>query len=243
MKTFLINLDKNAERMASATKRLAEVGVEFERVPAVYGKALSAAERRECFDAFRWWCAMGRPATPGEIGCAMSHLNVYRRMTEENIPFACVMEDDVVPGDKIKSQLQFVEEWYRAGNEGVVLVSNHSRKDLASDGQVIFEQGERKIVGGVMDYFTECYTLTLNDARKILKANCPVCAPADAWGRWGKYYGLKLLHVIPSAAAQDGQVSDVREGWFTIKYMIPHKMMRVVGLAIDRFLLMLGKLA
>ena len=40
MKTFVVNLAKNTERMASMEAQLGALGMEYERIEAVYGKAL-----------------------------------------------------------------------------------------------------------------------------------------------------------------------------------------------------------
>ena len=41
---FVINLDKSTERMAKISKRLDELEIPFERMPAVYGADLSQEE-------------------------------------------------------------------------------------------------------------------------------------------------------------------------------------------------------
>ncbi|WP_191939643.1 glycosyltransferase family 25 protein (plasmid) [Pantoea agglomerans] len=32
----------------------------------------------------------------GEVGCALSHINIYRRITSEDIPLALILEDDAL---------------------------------------------------------------------------------------------------------------------------------------------------
>jgi len=39
----------------------------------------------------------GRTLTPGEIGCALSHRNIYHDLVIRDIPLALVIEDDVIP--------------------------------------------------------------------------------------------------------------------------------------------------
>ena len=80
MKVFLINLDRDQERLKAADAQLKALGVEYEWIPAVYGKSLSQEEKQRKVNRFRWWCAVGRSMTDGELGCALSHAAVYRWM-------------------------------------------------------------------------------------------------------------------------------------------------------------------
>ena len=128
MKVFLINLDVDKKRLAVADAQLRQLGVEYERIPAVYGKALSEAERRVAVNRFRWWCAIGRPILPGEIGCALSHYHIYRRLIDESIPYACILEDDVVLEREFKDQLAFVESRLSPKDPDVILLSNHTKE-------------------------------------------------------------------------------------------------------------------
>ena len=96
MKTFLINLDREKARLSATDAQLKRLRIDYERIPAVYGKTLPADVLHDAVDHFRWWCAIGWPVSPGQIGCAMSHYAIYRRMMYENIPVACVFEDDVL---------------------------------------------------------------------------------------------------------------------------------------------------
>lgn len=41
---FVINLDKSTERMAKISERLNQLGISYERIPAVYGADLSQEE-------------------------------------------------------------------------------------------------------------------------------------------------------------------------------------------------------
>ena len=97
MTAFLINLDRHPDRLTAAQDRLSQAGVRAERVSAVDGIALSPSARRAAVARFRALLARGRLYTPGQIGCALSHHAIYRRMVAEGIPAALILEDDVLP--------------------------------------------------------------------------------------------------------------------------------------------------
>lgn len=97
---FLINLDRAPDRLCRAEAQLREAGVPFERVPATDG---AAVDRRHLppEDAGAW-CA--RFCTDSMLGCALSHVRLWRRVRDEALPMALILEDDVrlVPGFRRK---------------------------------------------------------------------------------------------------------------------------------------------
>lgn len=125
MVAFLINLDKNPERLAAADAQLRGLGVDYERFPAVYGKALSREERRRKVRRFRSWCAMGRRLMDGEIGCALSHCGVYQEIVRRGLPCAAVLEDDCKLSPVLPEALREVEEWVDPTRPQVVLLTHH----------------------------------------------------------------------------------------------------------------------
>lgn len=70
-------------------------GIIAERVEAVDGRAMAPMEREKAVSRFRWWCANGYRARDGEIGCALSHQSIYRRMVAEDIPYACILQKEI----------------------------------------------------------------------------------------------------------------------------------------------------
>lgn len=90
---FLINLDRNPDRLVAATTALAQIGLLPERVPAIEGRALGEATLRAHDAAAR--ATIGRRLSPGEVGCFLSHLACAQIIVDRDLPFALVLEDDV----------------------------------------------------------------------------------------------------------------------------------------------------
>lgn len=195
MKIFLVNMDRNSERLVAADAQLKSLGVSYERFSAVDGATLSFEVRKAAVNRFRWRCAVGRSVRVGEIGCAMSHYSIYRRMIEEGIPVVCVLEDDVVLADAFPEQLKRVEEWVNPDLPQVVLLSNHTPQ--TAEGPAI--------VPAERDMYTEGYVLTLPAARALLRANWPMQVPCDHWGRWVKRGAIALYHAFPTVCSQNRQ--------------------------------------
>lgn len=92
---FLINLDKSTEKMEFMKKQLTRLKLNYERISAVCGADLSAADIDAVYSSILNKTRYHRNLTVGEIGCYMSHRHAWKRICDNNIEFAIVLEDDV----------------------------------------------------------------------------------------------------------------------------------------------------
>ena len=235
MQVFVINLDGSRERMASIDAQLRTLGVPYERISAVYGKGLSREELRRSFSSFRWWCAVGYKAAPAEIGCALSHALIYKRMVAENLPVACILEDDVVLSPDFAARVGQAEKFMNAAVPQVVLLSDHTgryknRLDVPESG----------IVTSSCGMCTDGYCLTKAAAMALLRENYPVQVPCDWWGRWVSSGAISLYHALPSVVRQDqetfgGSTIDGRVVVAELPFiaLCTYKAKRTIGKSID----------
>lgn len=96
MPVYVVNLPRDADRMQRMAAQLEALGLRFERIDAVLGRALSDAERATLYDAERNRHRFHDPLVPGEIGCYASHLKVWQRLVDGRDEAALVLEDDVL---------------------------------------------------------------------------------------------------------------------------------------------------
>lgn len=195
MKTFLINLDKNPDRLAFMDDRLKRLNIGYERIPAVYGKSLSLEERHKQFRKFRSFFAIGRKLSDGEIGCALSHLSVYRKMIAAEIPVALILEDDVAVDAGIIDVCSFLEKTLDPSRKQVAVLSAWNAESV-NDGKPSLNR-----IGSFG--CTDGYVITLAAAKEVIKLNYPVITVADSWRRWGHRGGLELFRAYPTTIAQD----------------------------------------
>lgn len=211
MKTFLVNLDRNADRLAAVSKRLAERGIAFERFPAVDGRALAPEERRRSYSPVRAALVRGWGLLPGELGCALSHLGICRRMLADGRDLVCVLEDDAIPGPGFAAALRELESKLDVTRAQVVLLSSTF---CEREPQPV-KPGLERIEGGM---FTDAYVMTRPAAEVILCANFPVCCPADWWGRFRCRAPLELYRLVPPVSRQssshdNSEVAGPRPSW------------------------------
>lgn len=91
---YVINLDRDAERLESVRGNLASLGLAFERLPAVVGKEVPDWEQLVDLPAYAWRNRLDAPRA-GEVGCYLSHLKVLETFLRTDAPWCVVLEDDV----------------------------------------------------------------------------------------------------------------------------------------------------
>lgn len=237
MRIFLINLDRDQDRLKFADSQLRRQQLVYERFSAVDGNVLSESEKRSSADPFRCWCAYGQMLRNGEIGCGLSHYRIYRKIIAEELGAACVLEDDVILEARFREQLEYAFENIDCSRPQVFLLSNHTGETSEI----------REIRKAESDMFTEGYVITRPAAELLLNVNVPMIVPCDHWGRWVKYYGLELFHVFPTVCSQnkrdfasntlDDTVRDVNAMPFLFRFW--RKSKRAVGCLIDRIIIVL----
>ncbi len=124
-KTFVINLDKDTERMQFMHTQLSGMGIEYQRVAAILGKEYTPT--KDEYDENVALLKTGQALFPNELGCALSHKKVYEMIVANNIPLALIFEDDVLLPDNFNQivteqvKLQKKYHWeYLAFNYPVV---------------------------------------------------------------------------------------------------------------------------
>ncbi|MFA5132118.1 MAG: glycosyltransferase family 25 protein [Candidatus Paceibacterota bacterium] len=96
---FVINLPIDVKKKEAVEKQLQALGAKYEFVDGIYGDDARVVER---YDAVRAIEEHGKPLYFGEKGCAVAHALVYERIVQEKIPYAVILEDDIMlPADFI----------------------------------------------------------------------------------------------------------------------------------------------
>jgi glycosyl transferase family 25 len=197
LRTFLINLDRNPERLVFMRGQLERLGMSFERFPAVYGKELTSAARAMGFSRVRSFIASKKRLSDAEIGVAMSHIGCCRRMIETEERYALILEDDVVLSDGFLATLSRVESFLSPGRPQLVVLSGYGVEGAESMPPEIRPEKSA--------WCADAYVLTLPAAKLIVKANDPVITVADSFKRWRRHFGLELYRALPATVRQDDE--------------------------------------
>lgn len=116
MKVVVINLEKNNDRLKKISENLDRLNIPFERFRAVYGKEMSKDKIKEtttdnCQNIL---------CNKGIIGCALSHITIWKRFLESNQDFICVLEDDAILKDGFQKFLDDVPSLYEKLNFDII---------------------------------------------------------------------------------------------------------------------------
>lgn len=108
----VINLDRAKEKYQHFCKNLEKVNfpINVERVPAVDGKKVDIDKKgllspRSLYDLTRSRYDHRTLATRGALGCYMSHVSMWKKIVDENLPGLVILEDDAKPNDKTYEKL------------------------------------------------------------------------------------------------------------------------------------------
>src|SRR5262245_33225985 len=93
---WVISLRRSAERRAYITSHLGRLGLPFELIDAVDGRALAPQELDASYSPQEALRHCGRGLTSGDIGCSLSHLALYRKQLDLGLDEVVVLEDDAV---------------------------------------------------------------------------------------------------------------------------------------------------
>ncbi len=200
MHIFVINLPEDNLRRIAIEKQLQSLGLDFEIFPAIRGKNLSAEETTKHYDA-KWFIRhLGRPATPGEIGCALSHIEIYRQIKAQNISHALILEDDAWLNPNLPELLNAIDEKYSPEQKNVFLltwfsaISQHNIQTLWSNYHVA------KVKSA---YCTHGYVVSNAAADALINALYPVIHAADCWGWLRRHRIVNIFAVFPTCITAD----------------------------------------
>ncbi|WAW10592.1 glycosyltransferase family 25 protein [Oxalobacter vibrioformis] len=198
MQCFVINLAKDTDRKQSISEELKKAGIEFAFIEAVNGaELLQNGNITDVYNETKAIRERHRKMTAGEIGCALSHLKIYRKMQDENISHALVMEDDIyIQTNHFRKLLEKVELLYDENTPTVTLFSHIKRYVSTKESQPLDETHV------VHDYYrggsAYCYVITKRAAKKMLDSLFPLYTIIDKWELHQDFINVKA--VIPYCA-------------------------------------------
>ncbi|GAA6222576.1 procollagen galactosyltransferase 2-like [Lates japonicus] len=169
---FLINLKRRSDRRGRMLSSLAVLGINATLTEAVDGKALNSSQLQ----------AMGidmlpgykdpysdRVLTRGEIGCFLSHYNIWKQVVQEELQQVLVLEDDVRFEPRFCSRLvAIMDNVKRVGLDWDLIYVG--RKRLQVKEPEYWVKGVRNLVHPGYSYWTLGYVLSLQGAKKLLQA-------------------------------------------------------------------------
>jgi glycosyl transferase, family 25 len=199
MKIFVINLPENNIRRKSIERQLRSLNLAFEISSAVRGISLTPHERRHDYDERRCIRRFGRSLSSGELGCALSHIACYRKVVENRMTHALVLEDDAWLNPNLPQLLAAIEEQYSPDEANIFLLS----------WTLAVKKPFRRLWAGYglqpvrSAQCAHAYVVSQAAAKALLKALYPVHGVADCWDWMIRHNVANLRAVIPPCVTCD----------------------------------------
>ncbi|WP_160011831.1 glycosyltransferase family 25 protein [Rhizobium sp. 18055] len=205
--TFLINLDRAEDRLASMVDQLDALEMPFERISAVDGKALQLVA--QTYDEAGYRRRHGRLTNPGEVGCYLSHVECARRLLDSSHEFALVLEDDLVLPDNLS--VVIAEALAEHSHWDVLRLStvNNGRKFPV----VTISPTRSLALALTREKGSGAYLINRRAAAWISGGLLPMRLPYDIAYDLEFFEGLRAMFVYPVPISQEaGFASDIQQG-------------------------------
>jgi glycosyl transferase, family 25 len=192
IRTFVINLDRDRDRMVHMAKELEAAGLTFERFQAVYG--LAVPESVAPFLLTADGTAASR-LKPGEIGCYASHLALHQKIVaDDTIEAALVLEDDVRLTPDFAALLQQLLQALPEGWD-IVRLSNAPKKAWLARAPLV--GGHELATYSRIPNNTGAYLISRKGAARFLAMSGPRHRAIDEDLRRPWFHGLSTWGVVP----------------------------------------------
>lgn len=202
MKVFVISLESSVSRREAIIARLSSLGIEAEVFTAIDGRKLSV--RDSGYNGRLRRLLYGKNLTPGEIGCALSHLSVCDEIARRGIERALILEDDARVQDNLPDVLRMLEscpdKWdlirFIGSPKNIkrMRVSDHMQDGLTLN----------RIYGTPGGAYG--YVVNLRAAKKLASKRNSIWMPVDILHGQVWWHRLRVRCVLPEAILPDMDV-------------------------------------
>lgn len=166
--------------------QLNTLGLSAEFIEAVDGRLMSEDERRSVTADVNY------AFLPGEIGCALSHQKIYKKMIDENIDNALILEDDVVLNEEFKNVMEQIT--VPTVRPSVILLSRSNKFFKKPLKKLTSKHSLHKTLHATT---THSYIVNNRAARSLLKGLNPIWIVADKWGLFEDMSLVDVYSVVP----------------------------------------------
>jgi len=174
MKCYVINLDKDIERLQFFSSNFKRLNLEFERISAIDGRKFSEQDYQ---DFMRLRPRDNRPWLRGQMGCFLSHFNAWQLIANGTEDYCAVFEDDVHISDDLQYLLQDIS-WIPKNTDVIRLETSTNRIFLSE--KPVIKHGNRlahKVLS--TSWNAGAYILSRATAQKLVSLPVEQHQPSD----------------------------------------------------------------
>lgn len=192
---FIINLKQDSHKRKHMEKLCKQHNLNYQFIDAVYGKDLDEETLAKVYNKKESIDLIGRELSKGELGCALSHISIYRHMVDKNIKQAIIFEDDIHIEDDFSSIIQNIntlpDNWelvllgyFKGSVEKEKLVKSYLRYRKKITDKLELVRLRQKASG------SHGYLINLKGSKKLIEALKTIHLPIDHYTGDDKYTNL-----------------------------------------------------
>ncbi len=200
-KFYIINLKQSSERRRNIINEVDTQNINnYEIVNAVDGNKLSDKELEKLtFKNKNNYNSWGPKLTPSQVGCALSHIKIYKEFLKSDNEFAFILEDDAIFLREFDSTLKnFIFKNLKYKKQ--ILLLSELKEFLTNP---IDKNENFEIVNVTNAFYTHSYVINREAAKSIINFNYPLKTVADNFVFFKIYCGIKLTGLNPYILDQD----------------------------------------
>ena len=200
-KIYIVNLQEDHERRRNILNQIKNQKLyNFEIIDAINGNELTQIELNNLvFKNKKLKNPWNTKMSPSQIGCALSHIKIYKKFINSEYDYALILEDDAVFINNFSDELKsFILKSFKFKKQ-IILLSE--LKEFFS--KPIDKQKNYELVNVTNAFFTHSYFINKEAAKSIIEFNYPVKTIADNFVFFKIYCGVKLTGLNPFILEQD----------------------------------------
>jgi glycosyl transferase family 25 len=175
-KVFLINLDSSTERFTFMDEQLKQLGIQYQRISAVYGKELRDVDIAKVYDPQTNLQKYDKMLNLGEIGCYLSHVQCWQMIVEQQLDYALILEDDSVLDPGLMTVMQHIDN---LSTDWDYIKLCHGRKQKGIVKSIALDDRFSLSTCLKLPASTRGQCVSLAGAQKLLATTYPIARPVD----------------------------------------------------------------
>ncbi len=188
---FLINCERDKERLNAADKELRSQGLDYQLLVATDKYKLTEQQLQQ-YSKFQALLSSARELSTGEIACAHSHYRAWEKVANGKAPVALILEDDVKISPLLTDALKIATDHTQQFD--ILLF----RTDRRASEMNIPMPAPFKLVSYRKRPNRACaYVLTQSAAKKLLAYRFPIRMPLDDLLGAFRIHGLRIRGLKP----------------------------------------------
>lgn len=231
---FVMNRDVDLERLAAFTRRCGDLGIEFSRVAGMdaMDPTFDFASHREYIPEQFWGSTS---FNRGVVGNFLTHIRIWQQMSDEDIEFAVVCEDDAYPLTLLpRTEADF---GFPAGYD-LVFINRRAASWVdprtALDGEAVLTYVPfERAVSSLLEYHprleapgAEGYAVSRKGARSLLRmARSARISCGDDWAMTlhslSPEYRMQLMNRLPMDQQREIQSLEISEVLLETYVLLP----------------------